>query len=234
MKELSAALKSQGQSFSCPPSCWGSCCKSGITIEKPDAGNILSFAERNFDRFAVHFNDKQQALQDVTGDGRMYGAKIVNEQPSETPFAFFRLITHDAFGKLLPNNVLHSAALFDPVTETPISCIFLTEKKSCFLEDIAIDIGLHRWYAKPIPCIAFPLVLNTENKYAPLSSDESRDGSRTNEGLYRSFHDKACCKAVTEEGYPVQMQEALRFIEEQGPKRKERYSRLLATLKTRI
>ena len=228
--------------FVCPPSCWGTCCDDAVFLEPRDVAAIHQFADRHFARFANHFAT------------RFVLAGLDNENPVVTPafvlrdgvsrFHFFRnAATSELLGEM-PQSArrsvttgqpfYHTTLQFDRQAEDIGGCVFLTERRTCFLEEVAVDAGEHRWTATPEGCVLFPLVPLPDGTLKPLASPENEQPDAPNHGLLKEFRERACCTRVGPGNVVQEMSAALAFVEQSRNSRTRAFEHLLKTKAVQI
>ncbi|MBB5547795.1 hypothetical protein GGD70_008159 [Paraburkholderia fungorum] len=228
--------------FTCPPSCWGTCCDDAVFLEPRDVVAIHQFADRHFARFANHFAT------------RFVLAGLHNENPVVTPafvthdgvsrFHFFRnAATSELLGDMPQSSrrsvstrqpFYHTMLQFDRQAEDIGGCVFLTDHRTCFLEEVAVDAGEHRWTAKPEGCVLFPLVPLPDGTLKPLASPENEPPDGPNHGLLKKFSERACCTRVGPGNAAQEMSVAVAFVEQSRSARTRAFEHVLKTKAVQI
>jgi hypothetical protein len=217
--------------FQCPPSCWGTCCDDTVFLQAQDVTTIHEFANRHYDRFVAHFAK-------VWVWAGLPNQKIVVTpahftNADGTAFAFFRdastseLVAHTRQGSQRSSSgepYYHTLLSYDLKSETAGGCVFLTERKSCFLEDVALEVGEHPWEVKPEGCVSFPLVVGPDSVMVPLRSPQHDDPRSPKHELLNKFADKACCTSVLPTNYSVRMRHVLEYLPAARKRRQARHT----------
>ncbi|WP_321908221.1 hypothetical protein [Burkholderia cepacia] len=235
----SAAADEAG--FQCPPGCWGTCCDGTVMLEPTDVTAIMQFANKHFRRFAEHFGDIF-VLFGMDGE-KFIATRGMVQHGSATRFAFFRnAATSEMLGDLPASGrvstsgqpFFHTVLRYDRSTDTIGGCVFLTENRTCFLEEVAVEAGEHRWSGKPEGCVLFPLVPGNDGALNPLQSPVNQRADSPHHGLLHKLGEKACCQAVGPENAGAVMQPALKFIVGERERRKKAFEAWLRTKATEI
>jgi hypothetical protein len=205
--------------FTCPPSCWGTCCDDTVFLEPRDVVAIHEFADRHFARFAAHFA-QQHVLVGLHQDGLAIMRAFIT-RGGVSRFLFFRnAVESELLGpppheerrsNLTGQPYYHTLLQYDHTAGKVAGCVFLTERHTCFLEDAAIEAGEHRWTAKPEGCVLFPIVPTPTGLMKPLASPENGAPDSPNYGLLEMYRERECCTKVTPENVVRQMSEAIAF-----------------------
>ncbi|MGF6440655.1 hypothetical protein [Paraburkholderia youngii] len=208
--------------FTCPPSCWGTCCDDTVFLEPRDVAAIHQFADRHYARFVEHFANRY-VLFALSADGPVFmPAYVTNRGVSR--FQFFRNAVESELLGPPPHNERHSNITRQPYYHTLVQfnrttgqfagCVFLTDRRTCFLEEVAVEAGEHRWTAKPEGCVLFPLVAMPSGMLKPLASPENAVAGSLNDKLLKKFQERACCTQVTPQNGVHQMSEAVDFVQQ--------------------
>ncbi|WP_153141875.1 hypothetical protein [Paraburkholderia agricolaris] len=228
--------------FACPPSCWGTCCDDAVFLEARDVAAIHQFADRHFDRFANHFA-MRFVLAGVDEEKLVVTPALVTCD-GVSRFHFFRNAATSEFLGKKPQSTRWSVATGQPLYHTTLQfdrqaeevggCVFLTERRTCFLEEVAVDASEHRWTAKPQGCVLFPLVPMSDGTVKTLASPENEQPDAPNHGLLKKFRERACCTRVTPQNAAHEMSAALAFVEQSQKLRERAFEHLLRTKAVQI
>ena len=205
--------------FTCPPSCWGTCCDDSVFMEPRDVVAIHEFADRHFARFAAHFSDRYVMV------GLHENAPAVMKAfHTHGGVSRFQFVTNAVWSELLgppPHEerrsnmtgqpYYHTLLQYDRTSEKIGGCVFLTDRRTCFLEEVAVEAGEHRWTAKPEGCVLFPLVPMPSGPVRPLASPENAEPDSLHYSLLEKYRERACCMQVTPSNAEREMSEALVF-----------------------
>jgi hypothetical protein len=232
-----AAADAAATGFACPPSCWGTCCDDAVFLEPRDVTAIHQFADRHFGRFAQHFATRSVLIGLHNGNPVVTPAFVTHDGVSR--FHFFRNAVTSELLNDMPQSArqsvtsgqpfYHTTLQFDPQAENIGSCVFLTDRRTCFLEEVAVDAGEHRWTAKPEGCVLFPLVPLPDGTLKPLASPENEAPDSPNRGLLEKFRERACCTRVGPENAAQEMSEATDFVRHARKTRKQAFEHVLKT-----
>jgi hypothetical protein len=224
-----------GSGFRCPPTCWGSCCDDTVFLQARDVTAIHEFANRHYDRFAAHFANVWvwAGLQNL----KLHIVPANFRRDDGSGFVFFRDASQSELVRHMPQSrqststgepFYHTLLQFDPKSETPDGCVFLTKTKSCFLEDVAIEAGEHPWVVKPEGCVTFPMVAGPDGVMGPLQSPQHDDPLSLHHGLLAKFADKACCTSVLPTNYTDRMEHVIQFVPAARDRRAARHKEWLS------
>lgn len=195
--------------FSCV-GCAAKCCKGTVFISGPDHHRILTFAEQNQAEFDSYLKTKL-----VAHFPNMRPPLVVQPALLDKPWPS-KLNTF----YVTPEGLHSTKPRFDPVSESLTSCIFLTDTGTCFLQDVAVRQGFHKWHLKPLNCIAFPLVFEhvhgDQGRYVLIN--DSRASGRDIEHYRRLVEDSACKSSTYDD-----MTEAYHFLVSAVSERKEAF-----------
>jgi len=174
--------------------CRATCCHDGVVVGGDEVSGILGLVGREHGRLGGYGWKRPP-------DGRCFRAEAGRMRTATRPAA--------------PDELAEDFPAHFPRTR----CVFLDREHRCVLQRLAVDVGRHPWFWKPISCWMHPLVLRPAgaDRARPLltvpgpDDDRNRFGSCTHCG--RTEPDgEAACTVLAEE---LQMLEALsgrRFV----------------------
>lgn len=173
--------------FSCI-CCAAKCCKGTVFVSGADHHRILTFAEQNQAEFVGYLKRKL-----VAHFPNMRPPLLVQPALLDKPWPSMMNTFY-----LTPEGLHSTKPRFDPVSESLTSCIFLTDTGTCFLQDVAVRRGFHKWHLKPLNCIAFPLVYEhvhgDKGRYV-LINDSGASGKDIKH--YRQLVEDSACRSAT-------------------------------------
>lgn len=146
--------------YSCE-GCGAKCCKNLVDVTEADAFIASSFLTCIKDVAIEFLRDKDSAVP--LKDGRiLVQPALLKGEDGDYRFNVFH--KNEIGGYSTKFNFVKNDA-------SRCACIFLTDQNKCFLQDESVKLGFGPWAAKPIPCIAFPLVENpdlSQGGYVPI------------------------------------------------------------------
>ncbi|MBW5288185.1 hypothetical protein [Burkholderia gladioli] len=205
-------------------------------MEPFDVVAIHEFANRHFTRFAAHF-EQRYVVAALRDEKIVASPALLNLNKGDV--SRFQFVQNAVSSELLgppPRNdwisnitgqpLYYTLVQIDPKENEPGGCVFLTHQRTCFLEEVALEAGEHRWTAKPLGCVLFPLVPMPNGRMAPLSAPENADPGSKNHDLLKKFGDRECCTQVAPENASSEMSEAVEFAVQAREERTKRLEHL--------
>lgn len=129
-------LKSEPMQRCCLDECRAACCLHGVWVDKLEAEQILSQADRIAPFMAEGHED-----QELWFDG-----------------------SQDSDEDMPSGQVVHSTVVDDPEHYGGTACIFLRSDHKCALQVAGEANGYHPWHFKPFYCVLHPLDLDDEGR----------------------------------------------------------------------